>query len=202
MTATDVPTGNFYDKYATANPVERRLVHRFLARVDALLPMGEVRRVLEVGTGEGHVAARVRTRYPDAFVTGIDLPDADLAAHWHDARLPAAYAVGAHLPFPDRTFDLVLGIEVLEHTADPASVLAEIARVARASVLLTVPREPVWRLANMTRGKYLRHLGNTPGHIQHWSRSGFRDLAARYLDVTAAEGSFPWTLVAAQRRRG
>jgi hypothetical protein len=30
-----------------------------------------------------------------------------------------------------------------------------------------VPREPIWRIGNMARGRYLGDLGNTPGHIQH-----------------------------------
>ena len=202
-----VPTGNAYDKYASTNPIERRLMAGFLGRLDALLPDptatggvgAPVRRILEVGTGEGHVAARVRARYPEASVVGIDLPDVGLANQWRRADLTAAFASGTALPFPDRSFDLVLAVEVLEHVSDPDAVLAEIARVATGAVVLTVPWEPWWRVANMTRGKYLGRLGNTPGHIQHWGRRDFGAQAARHLTVTSCRGSFPWTLVGAVR---
>lgn len=199
----DTPTGNVYDKYGSANPIERRLMGRFLRRLDELLPAGpagSVGRILEVGTGEGHIAVRVRERYPAAFVVGVDLPDGVLAAQWRARELAGVFAFGDRLPFPDRSFDLVLAIEVLEHVPEPDTVLAEIARVARADVVLTVPWEPVWRAANMARGKYLRQFGNTPGHTQHWGRRAFGDLVARHLHVSACEGRFPWTLVAAGRR--
>ena len=195
-----VPTGNTYDKYGSRNPLERALVAGFLRRIDSLLPAGRVGRILEVGMGEGQVAARVRARYPSALITGIDLPDADLAAHWRHRRLPGAFANGTALPFPDRAFDLVLGIEVLEHVAQPVAVLHEIARVARGPVVLSVPSEPVWRVANMARGKYLRALGNTPGHVQHFTPGAFTRFVGEALDVVSVARPFPWTVVAAQSR--
>ena len=69
-----VPTGNTYDKYATKNPIERRLVANFLARLDDMLPARVPARILEVVIGEGDVAARVTERFPDASFVGIDLP--------------------------------------------------------------------------------------------------------------------------------
>lgn len=194
------PAGNTYDKYATKNPVERRLMVNFMAKLDALLPSGNVCRVLEVGTGEGHVAAHIRGRYPSASVVGIDLPDAGLADQWRLGGLTAAFASGDQLPFPDSSFDLVLAVEVLEHVTVPGAVLDEISRVARKAVVVTVPNEPIWRIANMARGKYLGQLGNTPGHIQHWSRRSFTDLVSSHLRVTSSQGSFPWTLVGAQTK--
>ena len=35
------------------------------------------------------------------------------------------------------------------------------------------PREPLWRGLNIARGAYLKDLGNTPGHLNHWSKRGF-----------------------------
>jgi SAM-dependent methyltransferase len=214
VTTTAVPTGNHYDKYASGNPIERRLVQRFMGQLDALLPDvlqpdgpgdrrsgGTVGRILEVGTGEGHVAARIAQRYPDASVVGVDLPDDSLAAGWRTGGLAALFADGAALPFPDRSFDLVLAVEVLEHVAVPGPALAEIARVARGPVVLTVPHEPWWRVANLARGKYVRALGNTPGHVNHWSRRGFARVVDGPLVVERVAGSFPWTLVGARVRQ-
>ena len=47
------------------------------------------------------------------------------------------------------------------------------ARVARRWLLVSVPHEPLWRALNVARGAYLRELGNTPGHLNHWTRAAF-----------------------------
>ena len=200
MTAEAVPTGNTYDKYASTNPLERRLMAGFLTRLQRSLPASPPATILEVGVGEGEVATRVSERYGGAFLAGVDLPAADLAEHWVTRGLPAAFADVGALPFRDHSFDLVLAIEVLEHVARPDDALREIARVARADVVLSVPLEPLWRVANMARGKYLSSYGNTPGHIQHWSRRAFARLVDRHLDVTAVHSPPPWTMVRARVR--
>lgn len=197
---TQVPTGNTYDKYATSNPIERRLMEGFFRSLDACLPDAPPARVLEVGMGEAEIASRLRRRYPDATIVGIDLPDPELAAAWGEHSIPGAFADVVDLPFPSGSFDLVLAIEVLEHVPDPAAAVRELARVGRGSYVLSVPREPIWRLANLARGKYIGDLGNTPGHIQHWSLRSFRRLVASHLEVVSARSPFPWTMVAASSR--
>jgi 2-polyprenyl-3-methyl-5-hydroxy-6-metoxy-1,4-benzoquinol methylase len=196
-----VPTGNTYDKYASGNPIERRLMATFMGRLDSSLPAVAPATILEVGVGEGEVADRIAKRFPDAFVTGIDLPDESLAEHWSNRRLAASFADIVALPYPDDTFDLVLAIEVLEHVPNPMGALRELARVARGDLVLSVPHEPLWRVANMARGKYWRDLGNTPGHIQHWGRGAFARLVGVHLDVVDVHSPTPWTMVAARVRR-
>ena len=188
-----VPTGNTYDKYGTSNPIERLLVSRFFDRLETMLPTATPVRVLEVGTGEGEVARRIASRFPTAHVTALDLPDHELGAN--------VFGDAHHLPFPTAAFDLVLAIEVLEHVGDPATAVAELARVARpgAGALLSVPSEPLWRAMNLARGKYVTDLGNTPGHIQHWTPIGFRRLVSRSFEVQTVRRPVPWTIVAAVR---
>jgi ubiquinone/menaquinone biosynthesis C-methylase UbiE len=197
---TDVPTGNTYDKYASSNPVERRLMSGFFSALDAALPASAPARVLEVGVGEGEVSDRIRSRYPGVEVVGVDLPDTDLAAHWQERGLQGLFADIARLPFPDAAFDLVLAIEVLEHVPDPPAALRELNRVGRDRVVLSVPREPIWRVANMARGKYIGALGNTPGHINHWSRRGFAGFVGTQFEVVSVRSPFPWTMVGARQR--
>jgi ubiquinone/menaquinone biosynthesis C-methylase UbiE len=197
---TVIPTGNTYDKYASTNPIERRLMAGFFAALDAALPGDAPSTVLEVGIGEGEVSARVRERWPGATVVGADLPDDDLAGSWRQRGMTGLFADIARLPFPGKAFDLVLAIEVLEHVPDPDAALAELARLARGHLVLSVPREPIWRVANMARGKYLGALGNTPGHIQHWSRRGFVAQVGAHVEVVTVRTPFPWTMIGARAR--
>lgn len=195
-----VPTGNHYDKYGSSNRIVQRLMTGFLSTLDELLPAEAPRRILEVGVGEGEIYERLRTRYPDAEIAAIDLPDDGLAHEWRRRQIPAMFADATSLPFPDDHFDLVLAIEVLEHVPRPTRALDEIARVASRDVVVSVPREPLWRAANMARGKYLGQLGNTPGHVNHWSQRGFRDFIESRLDVIDVRTPIPWTMLRATTR--
>jgi ubiquinone/menaquinone biosynthesis C-methylase UbiE len=172
----------------------------FFDALQAALPDGAPASVLEVGVGEGEVSSLVRERFPEARIVGVDLPDDDLADHWRARGLACTFADIVDLPFPSRSFDLVLAIEVLEHVPDPAAALAELDRLCRRDLVVSVPREPIWRAANLARGKYLGALGNTPGHIQHWSARRFSSLVASRFDVVSVRTPFPWTMVGARSR--
>ncbi len=201
VSADSGPIGNTYDKYASQNPIEKRLLKGFFAKLDTLLPVSTPARILEVGVGEGKVATRLAQRYPTAQITGLDLPDENLRNHWATTNVTGLFASAEQIPFADNTFDLVLAIEMLEHVKRPGQVLSEIQRVANGPVVLTVPWEPVWRMANMARGAYLTDLGNTPGHINHWTRRSFTNEVRRHLSVRSSFIAFPWTLVSADARR-
>jgi SAM-dependent methyltransferase len=195
-----VPLRNTYDKYTTRNPVEQRLMAGFFGALDRALQNVVPGAVLEVGAGEGEVTSRLRERFPDVPVFGLDLPDDETADHWSEKGVDGAFGDIHRLPFPDRSFDLLLAIEVLEHVQFPELALAEMERVTRDAVVVSVPREPVWRAANMARGKYWGDLGNTPGHINHWSAAAFRRLVGRRFDIEWTDTPFPWTMVRATRR--
>jgi 2-polyprenyl-3-methyl-5-hydroxy-6-metoxy-1,4-benzoquinol methylase len=199
---TEVPTGNTYDKYGSSNPVVRRLMASFEGTLDELFARAEreggIESLLDVGCGEGVLTARWADRIGDGRIVGIDLPDPKLQAHWRSsARGNLEFTTGRaeQLPFERDEFELVAAIETLEHVTDPERAAAELARVARSHVLVSVPREPLWRMLNVARGAYLRELGNTPGHLNHWSRGGFARLLARHGELIEVRSPFPWTMV-------
>lgn len=189
-----------FNKYATTNPAERWLVDNFMRTLQKAMPEARPRRILEVGVGEGHVSERAAAEHPNSWLVGIDLPHPGLSQRWSQRGVNGVFADVVHLPFEDAAFDLVLAIEVLEHLPDPAGALEEIARVASGSVILSVPLEPLWRIGNMVRGRYLSDWGNTPDHIQHWGRRSFVELVEAHLDVVAVRQPLPWTMVIAQAR--
>ena len=196
--ATAVPTGNTYDKYGSANPVVKRLMSKFHRSLDELWEIARAESVLDVGCGEGVLTCQWAERLPAGRVVGIDLDDPKLRAEWETRRRPnLEYRAeeATSLSFDDGEFDLAAAIEVLEHVPEPETTLSEMARVARSHLLVSVPREPMWRMLNMARGAYLRDLGNTPGHLNHWSKVGFHSLLTRYGTVQEVRTPFPWTMV-------
>jgi ubiquinone/menaquinone biosynthesis C-methylase UbiE len=191
----DDRVGNVYDKYGTTNPIARALMRGFLDAATELFDRARADSVLEVGCGEGRLAQHLFThgRRPRRFVA----TDREIASISRDVdpaierRVASAYA----LPFDDASFDLVVCCEVLEHLASPALALAEIARVARRGVLVSTPREPLWRLLNVARGAYLGALGNTPGHIQHFRSASLEALVSQSIRVTDRRSPVPWTIL-------
>jgi ubiquinone/menaquinone biosynthesis C-methylase UbiE len=102
---------------------------------------------------------------------------------------------GDRLPFGDDEFDLTAAIEVLEHVSEPERTIKEMVRIAARHVLVSVHREPLWRALNLVRGAYPRQLGNTPGHVNHWSSKKFVRLLERHGEVLAVGAPLPWTMV-------
>jgi 2-polyprenyl-3-methyl-5-hydroxy-6-metoxy-1,4-benzoquinol methylase len=193
-----VHIGNAFDKYGSHNPVVRRLMSGFQDQLDDLLKAAAPRSVLDVGCGEGVVTEAFAERLGSGRVTGIDLDDPRLEHEWSRRRRPNLefrVASSEALPFGTGEFDLVAAIEVLEHVADPEAALGEMTRVAASHLLVSVPREPLWRALNVARGAYLRELGNTPGHRHHWTRARFVSLLGRYGRVVENRAPVPWTML-------
>jgi 2-polyprenyl-3-methyl-5-hydroxy-6-metoxy-1,4-benzoquinol methylase len=191
-------TGNTYDKYGSTNPVVRRLMGAFERTLDQLFEQSDPSSVLDVGCGEGVLVHQWAQRLGDRRVVGIDLQEESIQAGWAERQAPnLEYQVmhAENLPFAENEFDLATAIEVLEHVPDPEHTLAEMARCAERHLLVSVPREPLWRMLNMARGAYWPALGNTPGHLNHWSRRSFVRLLSSYGQVAEVRSPFPWTML-------
>ena len=195
---------NVYDKYASRNPLVRRIMRGFAGALDELVARAGARAIHEVGCGEGYWVLRWNDRGIDA--RGSDFSEEAIRL----ARLNAAergldasrFAVRSiyELDAARDAAELVVCCEVLEHLERPEEALRALQRVARGHLILSVPREPVWRLLNMARGKYLADLGNTPGHVHHWSTAGFLRLVRGYFDVVEVRTPLPWTMALCRPR--
>jgi ubiquinone/menaquinone biosynthesis C-methylase UbiE len=196
----DNVAGNTYDKYASKNPIEKRMMDGFFTALDRMLTGLQPDTVVEIGAGEGRITERLVDRFPNATVVGLDLPDTNLAEEWDDIEVPMFFGDATRMPFVDKSIDLVVGLEVLEHVPHPERALADIARVCRGFTILSVPREPIWRAGNMARGRYFRDWGNTPGHVNHWSSRSFERFVAKRCAITDVAHPLPWTMVRAAAR--
>ncbi|MGO9248570.1 MAG: class I SAM-dependent methyltransferase [Solirubrobacteraceae bacterium] len=194
-----IVTGNTYDKYGSTNPLVRRMMTGFEEALDELLARADPSSLLDVGCGEGVLVHKWAQRLGESRrVVGIDLEEESIQAGWSQRSAPnLEYRVmqAENLPFAENEFDLATAIEVLEHVPDPEHTLSEMARCAQRHLLVSVPREPLWRMLNMARGSYWSELGNTPGHLNHWSKRSFVQLLGRYGQVTKARSPFPWTML-------
>jgi ubiquinone/menaquinone biosynthesis C-methylase UbiE len=154
--------------------------------------------ILDVGCGEGVLTAQWADKLGDKRIVGIDLDDPKLKAEWETRKrgnLEYRVEDATDLSFADNEFDMATAIEVLEHVPDPERTVSEMARVAKSSVLVSVPREPLWRGLNMARGAYWKDFGNTPGHVNHWSKRSFVSMLSRHGTVEDVRSPFPWTMV-------
>jgi ubiquinone/menaquinone biosynthesis C-methylase UbiE len=192
--------GNAYDKYASRNPLAALLTRRFLDTLDALLDEslvgGMPASLLDVGCGEGVLARRWARRWRTLEILAVDR--VPLSAEWdrrEEPNLRFGVADACSLPFADGQFDVVCGIELLEQVPAADAALAELVRVARRAVLVSVPREPLWRVLNVLRGAYVDWLGNPPGHVNHYSRGAFVRLAGGHGRILEVRTPLPWTIV-------
>jgi SAM-dependent methyltransferase len=199
----DVVAGNVYPKYTTANPLARLLVANFMANLRHLVQRSGVRQVHEVGCGEGFLARRLAAE--GYAVRGSDLSPATIAQARRcsaGSTPPIAFQVAdLYRLDPDRdAAELVVCCEVLEHLPDAPRALDVLGRLARPYLIASVPKEPLWRILNVARGRYWSEFGNTPGHLQHWSGRAFVALLAQRFDVVEVRNPLPWTMALCRAR--
>jgi 2-polyprenyl-3-methyl-5-hydroxy-6-metoxy-1,4-benzoquinol methylase len=190
--------GNVYDKYGTSNPVARRLMAGFMSQLDELVERTGAKEAHEVGCGEGELAIRLARR-------GIRMHGTDAFPQVLEEARGRAASAGVEIDFeatpaeeldPDRhAAELIVCCEVLEHLEDPERALEVLARLARPWLIASVPREPLWRALNLARLSYVGVLGNTPGHLNHWSKADFVRFLATRFEVTEVRSPTPWTMV-------
>ena len=100
---------------------------------------GTAQRVLDIGTGPGHLFLALRKTFPDSELVGVDISPAmvtqaqrNMEAYGPDPRIQVRLAGANALPFPDETFDRVISTGSLHHWKDPVKALSEAHRVLKA----------------------------------------------------------------------
>ena len=160
--------------------------------------------MLDVGCGEGVLSAQWADRLDPGRVVGVDLEDPKLEGEWAQrgrGNLEFRAMAAEQLLFADDEFDLVTATEVLEHvTRTPSSCSPRCGprRTRAPARVLGAAGAAVARALNVARGAYVRELGNTPGHLNHWSRGAFEALLGRFGMVVATRSPFPWTMLLVQ----
>lgn len=194
-----IVVGNTYDKYGSRNPIVQWIMRGFDASLSELVSRAEPTTIHEVGCGEGYWVLRwhqenIAVRGSDFSTRVIEMARANASAQGASPDQFEARSIYDLHPDSDAA-DLVVCCEVFEHLEQPEKALSVLQCVTDKNLIVSVPREPVWRMLNVVRGKYWNELGNTPGHIQHWSRRSFIRLVQRYFDVVEVRSPLPWTML-------
>lgn len=192
-------TGNVFDKYNVKNPIYKKMMANFFANFMQYIEKSKPKEslnVMEIGCGEGLLAYRIFQHFNQVDYFGIDLDDEIITEARNNCK-KANFDVGSVYDlskYYQNQFDVIIVSEVLEHIKTPEQALKEIKKLKSNHLLFSVPNEPIWRILNMARFKYLNHFGNTPGHIQHFSKKTFNNLLAKHFDILEAKKVFPWLM--------
>jgi len=117
------PVEHYHDKVNKS-----RRAHRLAEVFDHLIPEGM--HVLDVGTGDGSIAAMVQAKRPDVLMEGLEFQVR------HDCAIPVEAFDGISIPRETASVDYVSFLDVLHHTEDVSVLLREAVRVARKGIII------------------------------------------------------------------
>ncbi len=149
-------------------------------------------RVLDIGCGDGLLARLILQRRPDLAVVGIDVlvrPACQIPVRWFDGR---------SIPHDDAAFDVALLVDVVHHAEEPAALLREALRVARAGLLVKDHLRDGWLAAPTLR--FMDWVGNAHHGVRlpynYWSEAQWRAqmelLGLRASSWRRELGLYPW----------
>lgn len=196
--------GNYEDKYNTKNQISKLLMNNFLQSFKTLLneiDKDEIKLISEIGVGEGSLLKKLIEIFPNAKYWATDLSNDEVKKAKNSLNgikkvsFNVQNAENLH-SFKKNQFDLVVCCEVLEHVKNYKKALKELKRISKKYILISVPNEPIWRILNITRGKYLSKFGNTPGHLNHWTIWSFIEFINKEnFRIIKTKYPFPWQMI-------
>ena len=193
--------GNYYNKYKSNNFIVKYIMNNFHSSLDNFISSFNPKIIYEIGCGEGYLAIRYADKGYKVFGCDISKKCIDIAnksvSNSRGNFIVANIYDSSKLDI--KKADLVICCEVLEHLTNPEKALSELQKLPVDNFIFSVPREPLWRLLNLIRGSYIAELGNTPGHLQHWSKRKFIDTINKYFSVKEIASPLPWTIIKATK---
>ncbi len=148
--------------------------------------------ILDLGCGYGAYSLALKSDGRKCVGCDINLKYLTKAS---SSGLPVV-AVDTVLPFPDRSFDTVILLEVIEHVPELENILKEAFRVARRNVLITVPNaEGLERLQenDVTYGHML-----SSDHVHFFEPASLKELLGRHagkIEIQRGDPIYPFWFV-------
>jgi SAM-dependent methyltransferase len=195
----DAAAGQDAAKYGTTNPVVQKLLARWMGVLQGVLgPAEAAGTIVDIGTGEGFALERMFPAGPAAI--GLEYRhDKAVVASEKLTALSVVRGDAGVLPFPDRSADLVTSIEVLEHLPGFEQAVAEMARITRGRLVVSVPWEPWFRLGNLGRGKNVKRMGNDPEHVNFFNPRKLKAALGLHFTEVKVIKAFPWIIAEASQ---
>lgn len=189
------------------NPIYKSLISGFMDSLLAMAKQAGKSRIFEIGCGEGQLLGVLNDNGYE--ISGMDLDEESV--QMSRDNLDTVIENGHSLISQGNLYDIskdddriagkmLICCEVLEHVPDPELGVKLISECTDEYFIVSVPHEPIWCMLNMARGKYIKSFGNTPGHINHWTRRSFVKLVSKYADIIDVRTPLPWTMVLARTR--
>lgn len=161
--STTTTVGALHEKLVFGRRV--KVLGRHLA---ALIPPRA--KVLDVGCGDGTLDQLILQQLPGVSIEGIDVLVRPAT------KIPVRPFDGAHIPYPDASFDVVMFVDVLHHTDDPLLLLQEARRVGKIILIKDHTRKGF--LAGPTL-RFMDWVGNAPHGVvlpyNYWSERQWDD---------------------------
>ncbi len=189
--------GNYYNKYESQNPIAKWLTTNFKRNLLELIRQTGADDIHELGCGEGYLSAYISAHIkPKTFRASDYSTEIIKKANSIHGDQGVIFSQKSIYDIAEQdSAQLIICCEVLEHLEDPEEALAAIQNISPEFIVFSVPREPLWRITNMARLKYLRDMGNTPGHLQHWSTQSFKKMISNYFTIDEVRTPYPWTML-------
>ena len=159
--------------------VHSRRINRLSQHLSCLIPKNA--EILDVGCGDGKLAALIKDLRPDVTIQGIDVLVRE------STKIHVTKFDGSVIPFPDKSFDGVMFVDVLHHTDDPVVLLREASRVAKD--FIAVKDHTTWGTFSDFTLRFMDWVGNKPHGVvlpyNYWKESqwkqAFQDLRLEIL---------------------
>ncbi len=191
----NIPVGNLFDKYHSKNPLIKIILSKYYNDLNELIKEANPQSVLDVGCGGGYVTNLIKERNNQILISGCDIGrDIINETQTKYRDIPFSVKDIYELNVGDNYVDCGMVTEVLEHLRNPKKAIREVKRISKDYCIFTVPREPIWRIANLLRLAYISELGNTPGHIQNFSIKDFEKLLRDVFKEVKVIKSSIWSI--------
>ena len=158
----------------------KRIANLFIKNILKTLKEFNAKSILDIGCGTGYITKKIKNSL-DVEIVGCDINTDRLSIASKTFGKELVIADITKLPFKDSGFDAVIALDLIEHLSDINTAIGEIKRVLKNYVIITVPNEPFFRLANFLRGKNIRTFGNISDHVHHFNKHSLEKVLSKHF---------------------
>lgn len=185
-----------WQKFNNRNLLAKLAIRNYLNSIASLVQSKLPKTVLDVGCGEGFVIRHLLNHNKGLSIRGIDCNEEALGfARKLNPEADFNLSNINETSFLDKTYDLVMCLEVLEHLRDVSKALAGLVKLTGRYCIISVPKEPYFSICRFLGGKDFTRYGRHSEHLQHFSQTKIYQIVGRYFNIEKIIGSFPWIII-------